>query len=124
MRISIALFGLLMCVCLVRADYPPAKAKARAKPVVVQPHVAQPHAVQFTVPYNFSYGFNTFASPFYGYQQPSPVVAVVDTDGVVRLIELRQLRGLQPQLQYPLQLQPLQPMYAPAPTPVPVQPKP
>lgn len=133
-RILFVLFALSAFTLTVSAADYKAKPVAAKKPrVQVQAH--QPHAVQVLVP---GHAFSVFGNPYafalggYGlgaYQQPSPVVAVVDTDGVVRLIELRQLRGYQPQLQSPLQYQ-LQlaypPMYAPAPipAPAPAQPRP
>ena len=131
-RILFVLFALpVFALTATAADYKtkPVAAKKQSK-VQVQAH--QPHAVQVLVPGHalfgnpYAFALGSYGLGGYGlgaYQQPSPVVAVVDTEGVVRLIELRQLRGYQmpQQLQYQLQL-PYAPV--PAPTPVPVVPKP
>ncbi len=97
LRIFYSLFAVLLLAGLAAAA-PPKKPKVVAKPVLTAPTYAHhPHAVQFAFPFHAGFGgYQAFGSPFYGsYQQPQ-VVAVVDTDGVVRLIELRQLRGYQP----------------------------
>lgn len=77
-----ALVATLAIASVASADY------RTARPVTTPHYVHRPQIVQFAFP---APAFGTYGYP---YQAPQ-FAAVVDADGVVRLIELRQLRGLQ-----------------------------